>query len=101
MNHKQVYQYFCVDENDWIDEERVQGSIPTQCKNNASHTIKANSTRIKTNHYCYYTEDNTIPERFDVTSLNYASLSADNKKIVELLVSLLKCAELRGLIKYV
>ena len=97
-NHKQLFKYYCETENKWITEERDKNTPPTQCKNDAGHTLKANSVYITVGDYCNYTDDTTIPEEFDLNTLNYSSLSANEKKIVEVLRSLLICAKYRGLI---
>ena len=101
-NHKILYEYHCGTENTWIREEKgYLDSPPTQCKNDAGHTFNSGSLKIVSNHYCHYTDNTNIPESFDLTALDYANLSVDNKKIAQILRSLLKCAELRGLIKFV
>lgn len=97
-NHKEQYTYYCNTETKWIIEERDKGSVPTQCKNGSNHIIKTNTISLAVGDYCYFTDDTNIPERFDLTSFNYSSMTNEGKKLLELVRALLICAKYRGLI---
>lgn len=46
------WNYFCIDENKWIEEIRLATSVPpTKCKNHVDHVVKADSVYVNRNGY--------------------------------------------------
>lgn len=95
-NHKKVYSYFCVQENKWIDEETDYNTVPTVCKNDNTHTIR--DTYLKVGDYCIFSDNTNVPELFDLNSFDYNNMTANEKKLLNLIRALLMCAHLRNLI---
>lgn len=97
-NHKEQYSYYCTTEQKWIFEERDKGSVPTQCKNDSNHIIKTSTISLAVGNYCYYVDNTNIPELFDLNTFDYNNLTANEKKLLQLIRSLLLCASYRNLV---
>lgn len=96
-----VYTYYCNDEKKMIDEERVDGSLPTKCVNNINHKIKLDSIYIKDRYQTYC----KVKPMTGTTNESDTTINADDsndplllQKIARRLLVLEKCAIAKGFI---
>lgn len=100
-NRKIDIEYYCNDEAaiiyDSVDSNTDFSQL--KCKNDINHVINPMTIRVISDIYTNIINDPAINELFDLTQLDYANLSASDKKICEIIKTVINCLVLKGIIK--
>ena len=93
------YCYWCVDEAKNISELKLSTDpVPTSCKNNAGHTLKAESVYAKREHVCQFTpytgtDTNNLGTKSDAT--------INVQELAQMLKAIIMCLEMNNLLEIV
>jgi hypothetical protein len=101
LGYRTVYRYFCVEENKYITEERVENSIPTNCSTDVTHTIKPGSistsgkfTRVK------QINQNDLFDDCDLTSIDLLNVHQKCEQLAQRVRVLENILQKNGNIKF-
>lgn len=102
MSHKITYRYYCITENNWIDEEKTHmDTHPSVCKNNNEHAIKLDSVHVPNRvmgNYCNMKE--LIGSEPDTTT-QYNTSNITLEELAKIVRTIQLCGAKLGFIKLI
>lgn len=96
--HLKKFKYYCDTERVWVNED--SNTVPTACKNNAEHVIKAGSMHRPSPGYCEVvsiTGVESLAGACDLSDINLVNIVAKVNLLAQRVKLLEECAILKGL----